>query len=338
MHPLIVERILGSRECSGSGRPHLEVAEKPAMENKCVGSKRNMTDALKRRHVLYQPTLTIRPPKPHLAEAERDLSGPVSHSRRRLLQLGSSSALLGLAARSSQAVSMPQAVDDVWSAVGGGPADLTFPEAFLGHWLAESTLSAVETPLGPDFVPNPQVVERARREDLKKKIRYEVSYIRNKKQKVIIDRRFNLASLMNVYMGRNVVEQQDIAWNPDDPNRMAVQLPGGTQIVTRVVRRSEENPGADRVNTSEFFEQVFQVPYKVEPKVKASQCFTKYKWRTPQQAAQTGGPLIVATQVVSDYLTPYDGEGMMLRAQNRPVVVYTYTMTFRRAYNSSLEV
>jgi len=91
-----------SRECSGSGRPHLEVAEKPAMENKCVGSKRNMTDALKRRHVLYQPTLTIRPPKPHLAEAERDLSGPVSHSRRRLLQLGSSSALLGLAARSSQ--------------------------------------------------------------------------------------------------------------------------------------------------------------------------------------------------------------------------------------------
>jgi len=70
------------------------------------------------------------------------------------------------------------------------------------------------------------VVERARREDLKKKIRYEVSYIRNKKQKVIIDRRFNLASLMNVYMGRNVVEQQDIAWNPDDPNRMAVQLPG----------------------------------------------------------------------------------------------------------------
>ena len=72
--------------------------------------------------------------------------------------------------------------------------------------------------------------------------------------------------------------------------------------------------------------------------VKASQCFTKYKWRSPEQAAQTGGPLIVATQVVSDYLTPYDGEGMMLRAKNRPVVVYTYTMTFRRAYNSTREV
>ena len=43
---------------------------------------------------------------------------------------------------------------------------------------------------------------------------------------------------------------------------------GGTQIVTRVVRRSEENPGADRINTSEFFEQVFQVPDKIEPKVR----------------------------------------------------------------------
>ena len=83
----------------------------------------------------------------------------------------------------------------------------------------------------------------------------------------------------------------------------------------------------DRVQHSLLFSQV-----------KASQCFTKYKWRSPEQAAQTGGPLIVATQVVSDYLTPYDGEGMMLRAQNRPVVVYTYTMTFRRAYNSTREV
>ena len=71
-----------------------------------------------------------------------------------------------------------------------------------------------------------QVVERARTEDLKRKIRYEVSYIRNKKQKVIIDRRFNLASLMNVYMGKNVVQQQGISWNPDDPNRMSVNLPG----------------------------------------------------------------------------------------------------------------
>ena len=64
--------------------------------------------------------------------------------------------------------------------------------------------------------------------------------------------------------------------------------------------------------------------------VKASQCFTKYKYRSQSDAAQLGGPQIVATQVVSDYLTPYDGESMMLKAQNKPVVIYTYTMSFRR--------
>lgn len=37
--------------------------------------------------------------------------------------------------------------------------------------------------------------------------------------------------------------------------------------MTRVVRRSEENSAADRINTSEFFEQVFQQPDRVEPKV-----------------------------------------------------------------------
>ena len=71
-----------------------------------------------------------------------------------------------------------------------------------------------------------QVVERARREDLQKKIRYEVSYIKNKKGKIIIDRRFNTASLMNLYLGQGTVEEQGVSWNPDDPNRLSFQLPG----------------------------------------------------------------------------------------------------------------
>ena len=65
--------------------------------------------------------------------------------------------------------------------------------------------------------------------------------------------------------------------------------------------------------------------------VKASQCFTKYKFRADADAAQQSGPAIVGTQVVADYLTPFDGEGLLLRARNRPVVVYTYRMTFQRA-------
>ncbi len=35
--------------------------------------------------------------------------------------------------------------------------------------------------------------------------------------------------------------------------------------------------------------------------------------------------------MVSDYLTPYDGEMLMMRAQNNPVTVYTYRMAFRRS-------
>ena len=64
--------------------------------------------------------------------------------------------------------------------------------------------------------------------------------------------------------------------------------------------------------------------------VKASQCYTKYKFRSQEAADRQGGPAIVATQVISDYLTAYDGELLLIKAQNRPVVVYTYSMLFVR--------
>lgn len=73
---------------------------------------------------------------------------------------------------------------------------------------------------------------------------------------------------------------------------------------------------------------------KLTLQVKASQCFTKYRWRTTEEAARDNGPEIVATQVVSDYLTPYDGEMLMMQAKDKPVVKYTYRMTFR--YGSSM--
>ena len=71
-----------------------------------------------------------------------------------------------------------------------------------------------------------QNLQRALREDLNQKIRYEVSYIRNKKAKVIIDRRYNVRSLMNLYMGRNAISDDRINWDPDDPNKLTIFLPG----------------------------------------------------------------------------------------------------------------
>ena len=43
--------------------------------------------------------------------------------------------------------------------------------------------------------------------------------------------------------------------------------------------------------------QTYVAPGRVEPKVKASQCFTKYKWRDLDAAKRQSGPQIVATQV-----------------------------------------
>ncbi len=76
--------------------------------------------------------------------------------------------------------------------------------------------------------------------------------------------------------------------------------------------------------------QIYDESSSGTPRLKASQCFTKYKWRPLEQAAAAGGPAIVATQVVSDYLTPYDGEERYLRAMNKPVATYLYRMAFRK--------
>ncbi len=50
-------------------------------------------------------------------------------------------------------------VDKAWEAMGGGPADLVFPDVFAdpGVWDVESTLVSVETPLGLEFVPDSRV-------------------------------------------------------------------------------------------------------------------------------------------------------------------------------------
>ena len=63
-------------------------------------------------------------------------------------------------------------------------------------------------------------------------------------------------------------------------------------------------------------------------RVKASQCFTKYKYRSREQAGSR--PQIVATQVVSDFLTSMDDQGAYMKTMNKPVVIYTYRMAFTR--------
>lgn len=101
----------------------------------------------------------------------------------------------------------------------------------------------------------------------------------------------------------------------------------------------QESPEPRRIDTSEYLRQTFTAEDGGGARVKASQCFTKYKWRTAAEAAaaaeRNGGaggsaPRIVATQVVSDYLTAMDGEARLMQSMGKPVAVYTYRMQFYR--------
>lgn len=49
---------------------------------------------------------------------------------------------------------LPPAVDRAWEAIGGGPADLTFPDAFVGRWVVNSKLVKVDVPMGMDVLPS----------------------------------------------------------------------------------------------------------------------------------------------------------------------------------------
>ncbi|KAJ9513817.1 hypothetical protein QJQ45_020893 [Haematococcus lacustris] len=236
---------------------------------------------------------------------------------------------------------LPAPADRAWEALGGGPADLTFPASFLGQWEVTSVLVKVDTPLGPDMVPDQAVVERARREDLQRPVMYKVVAFRTNSQgEVVYDRAFNTAAMLSSYYDRSPADfLQRIRWNPDDPNVLQLSMPDGLAVRTRVTRRLEDNPSPDRIETSEYLEQVFEDAEMAESqaraspsgtRLKASQCFTKYKYRSEASTAP-GQPAIVATQVVSDFLTPNgSNDAQVLQAMNKPVVMYTYKMAFRR--------
>jgi len=227
---------------------------------------------------------------------------------------------------------LPEAADKAWEAIGGGAADLIYPDSFLGVWDIESVLVSVDLPLGPEAVPDMSVVQRAQEQDKDKVVRYEVSFIRNPRGQVVTDRRYNTASLMHTYLGlEQAAVENRITWNVGDPNRLDMSLPGGVSVTTRVTRRLEEwEQGADKLTTSEFFQQLIESDSVRTPKIKASQAYTKYKWRPADVAGD--GPEIVATQVVSDYAEPAMGDNpkLLIGGREKPVTLYTYRMAFKR--------
>ena len=293
-------------------------------------------------HVLYttaDPAASL----PNLSRITVDPGCPPktassSSSRRHsLLLIPTTAAALLLAPPppSASASRLPEAADRAWEAMGGGPADITYPESFLGTWDVESVLVSVDLPQGAEYVPDMTVVQRAQQQDQGKIVKYSALFVRNPRGQVVTDRRFNTASLVRTYTGKDVTSR--ITWDIGDPGRLEMSLPGGYEVTTRVTRRMEEmDADAARLETSEFFEQIIESEQAQSPKVKASQAYTKYHWRTADVAQ--GGPEIVATQVVSDYVAPAMGDDprvLLSRTSGKPVTIYTYRMAFIRQLDGS---
>lgn len=228
----------------------------------------------------------------------------------------------------SSSEAIPEVADKVWTAMGGGQADLFYPDGFNGSWQVVSTLVNVEVPMGEEMLSNPKLAQRARA-DLNKPLVYEQRFVQGPTGRVIADRSYNVRQLTKASTGGADLIS-DIDWDANNPNNMRIYLTNGPRIVTRVTRRFEdEHPEEKRLETSEVVEQVFDSDDPLgAPRVKGSRCITKYKWRSEAQA--NGGPVIVATQVVSDFVTAFEGAERVLEAQGRPSLVYTYKLSFQR--------
>lgn len=107
---------------------------------------------------------------------------------------------------------------------------------FLCLQKVTSVLTKLETPLGPDYIPDPRVIERARQEDLDRAMTYDVTFRLNSRDQVIFDRAVNTANMLKVYYA-DVDFGRRIDWNPDDPNVLELTMPGGMAVRTRVTRR-----------------------------------------------------------------------------------------------------
>ena len=75
----------------------------------------------------------------------------------------------------------------------------------------------------------------------------------------MLQRRYNTLSLLDYYLGHGRMRKDDINWNVEDPNVLTMTLPGGLDVATRVTRRSENEAPPDRLDTSEYFQQVCQM-------------------------------------------------------------------------------
>ena len=60
-------------------------------------------------------------------------------------------------------------------------------------------------------------------------LRAGVRWIRNAQGQPVIDRAYNMVQLLNMYMGRSPIADEDVSWDVANPNQLSVRLRGAYQ-------------------------------------------------------------------------------------------------------------
>lgn len=215
------------------------------------------------------------------------------------------------------------------SILSGQQSDLIFPPQFQGTWNVTSVLQKVELPFGESQVPDIAQVRRAQNDDLDKPKQYQVRFVTLENGWTVMDRKYNTASLLETYMDMDIGEAMGrIQWNPTKPNHMSVSLPRGLRITSDINQRSQSLLSKDLLETSEFYQQFIDDSQQV--KLKASTAYTKWRWRDDSTSdASKDAVQIVATQSIADFPDPNDPR-VSLQSLGKPIVVYTYRLSFKR--------
>ncbi len=206
--------------------------------------------------------------------------------------------------------------------------DLIYPDWLAGTWNVTSTLLEQFAPLAPDIVtPGYESNNRY----LNQPVTFAVRFVKalpvpplkiipqSVSVSVVADRAFNGLNLARAYLGGAVVS---VKVDPDTPNRQITLLRNNRQLVSIVTGRAVAAPEADKLITTEVFQQLFwgsaSRPY-----------FNEVESTTAYQKLPTATPAIVADQVTAVYLSPQDPD--YFAAKSRPVALYRYRLEFSPA-------
>merc|ERR1712087_197819 len=126
---------------------------------------------------------------------ERDTS--VGTTRRVASVLLASTVSLG----GSRALAAPEIVSDVWEKMGGGQADIYYPDLFEGCWQVGSTLVSVDAPKGIEYANDVDQIQQAIDNELNKTLSYEQCFVRNSRNKVVANRSYNTRKITEAILG-----------------------------------------------------------------------------------------------------------------------------------------